>query len=81
MWFAVGDVIVTNTAINWRIWWEYTVSLCESVFNEYDVYDEHEKECESLDIEVMECFLIVGLSLNIAYACKSKQVKCIPLTI
>ena len=28
MWFAVGDIIVTNTAINWRIWWEDTVSLC-----------------------------------------------------
>lgn len=35
-----------------------------SVFNEYDVYDERNKECESLDIEVMECFLLVGLSLH-----------------
>lgn len=38
------------------------------MFNEYYVYDERDKECESLDIEVMECLLIVGLSLNIAYA-------------
>jgi len=55
--------------------------LCSSVFNEYYVYDERDKECESLDIEVMECLLIVGLSLNIAYARTSKQVKYIPLNI
>jgi len=51
------------------------------VFNEYCVYDERDKECESLDIEVMECFLIVGLSLNIAHAHTSKQVKCIHLNL
>lgn len=51
------------------------------MFIEYYVYDERDKECESLDIEVMECFLIVGLQLNIAYARRSKQVKCIHLNI
>lgn len=50
------------------------------MFNEYYVYDERD-ECESLDVEVMACFLIVGLSLHIAYARTSKQVECIPLNI